>query len=116
MPEIQSLLSGRPVLTLPETSSALDAAREMSRNRMIYDVATADVVVEAALVRVPDAGRGGLLDERRDRGATLRGRSGQRGACEDEGQAKGGCHGVHEQGSHDGVSLRVPPPVSVKRE
>jgi CBS domain-containing protein len=34
MPEIQSLLRGRPVLTLPETSSALDAAREMSRNKV----------------------------------------------------------------------------------
>jgi len=34
MPEIQSLLTGRPVLTLPETASALEAAREMSRNKV----------------------------------------------------------------------------------
>ena len=34
MPQIQSLLTGRPVLTLREQSTALDAACEMERNRV----------------------------------------------------------------------------------
>ena len=34
MPEIQSLLTGRPVVTLTEDRTALEAAQEMTRNRV----------------------------------------------------------------------------------
>jgi len=34
MPKIQSLLTGRPVLTLRQDRNAFDAAREMARNRV----------------------------------------------------------------------------------
>lgn len=34
MPELRSLITGRPVVTLPATASALDAAREMTRQKI----------------------------------------------------------------------------------
>ena len=53
MPEIQSLLTGRIVVTLAEDASVLDAAREMSRNQ-----------VGAVLVTGPGGKPRGIFTER----------------------------------------------------